>query len=96
MSPNTNGLFCPCIGNNAQYLRERSENIVPLDTQVFKYRIENSISDKPPLYWAYIRKGNISQYIQVARCIAKTLHAYAYMQPSLILIFPAFYIITVI
>ena len=61
---------------------------------IFKYRIENSISDKPPLYWTYIRKGTVSQYIQVTRCIAKTLRTYAYMQPSLILMFPSFYIVT--
>ena len=84
MSPNTNGQFRPYIGNNVNYLRERSENIVS------KYRIENSISDKPPLYWTYTRKGTVSQYIQVTRCIAKTLPTYAYTQPSLILVFPAF------
>ena len=42
----------------------------------------------------YSRKGTVSQYIQVNRCIAKTLRTYGYKQPSLILIFPAFYIVT--
>ena len=56
--------------------------------------MKNSISDKPPLNWTYIRKGTVSQYIQVNRCIVKTLRTYAYTQPSLILMFPAFYIVT--
>ena len=94
MSPNTNGQFRPYIGIYAQDLRERRENIVPLNTQVSKYRIENSISDKPPLYWIYIRKGTVSQYIQVTRCISKPLRTYAYTQPSLILMFLSFYIVT--
>ena len=94
MSPNTNGQVRPYIGNNAQYMLERRENIVSLNTRISNDRIENSISDKPPLYWTYIRKGTVSQYIQVTRCIAKTLRSFAYTQPSLILMFPAFYIIT--
>ena len=94
MSHNTNGKFRFYIGNNEKNLQERRENIVSLNTPVSKHRIENSISDKPPLFWTYIRKGTVSQYIQVTRCIAKTLHTYVYMQSSLILMFPAFYIVT--
>ena len=60
----TNGRFRPYIGIYAQDLRERRENIVSLNARVSKYRIENSISDKPPLYWTYIRKGTVSQYIR--------------------------------
>ena len=96
MSPNRNGQFGPYIGKYEQDLQERRENLVSLNTRVSKYRIENSISDKPPLYWTYIRKGTVSQYIQVTRCIAKTLHTYAYTQPSLILMFPSFYILTLL
>ena len=94
MSPNTNGHFRTYLGNNAQYLRERRENIVSLKIQVSKYRRENCISDKQPLYWTYIRKRTVSQYIQVTRSIAKALRTYAFTQPSLILMFPAFYIVT--
>ena len=50
--------------------------------------------DHTHLLFFYIRKGTVSQYIQVNRCIAKTLRTYAYTQPSLILMFPAFYIVT--
>ena len=42
----------------------------------------------------YIRKGTVSQYIQMTRCITKTLCTYAYTQPSLILMFPSFNIVT--
>ena len=72
MSPNTNGQFRPYIGIYAQDLGERRENLVSLDSRVSKYRIENFISDKPPLFWTYIRKGTVSQYKHVTRCIAKT------------------------
>ena len=71
MSPNTNGQFCPYIGIYAQEFWERRENIVSLNTGISKYRIENSISDTQPIYWTYIRKGTVFQYIQVTRCIAK-------------------------
>ena len=64
MSPNTNGQFRPYIGIYAQDFRERHDTIVSPNTRVSKYRIENSISDKPPLYWTYIRKGIVSQYIR--------------------------------
>ena len=49
---------------------------------------------KPTLYWTYIIKGTVYPCIKVNRCIAKTLHTYAYMQLSLILLFPIFYVVT--
>ena len=55
----------------------------------------NFISDKPPLYWTNSRKGTISRFVWVTRCIPKPLRICAYTQPSLILMFPALYIITV-
>ena len=76
-------------------MQTNHENITSLDNWVSKYRIDNTILGKRPLYWTYIRKGTVSQYIQVNRCIAKTLRTYAYTQPTLILMYPAFYIVTV-
>ena len=55
----------------------------------------NSVSDKPPLYWTNSRKDTVSQFVQMTRCIPKPLRNYAYMQPSLILIFLSFDIVTV-
>ena len=75
---NTNGQFRPYIGNNNKICEK---DVKTLDTRVSKYRIENSISDKSHLYWNYIRKGTVSQYIQVDRCIAKTFRTYEYRQP---------------
>ena len=37
----------------------------------------NSISDKPPLYWTNKRKGTVSQFIKVTRCIPNSLRIYA-------------------
>ena len=87
----------PYIGKYGRKVQEKRENMNSVDNLVSKYSIKNSNADKPPLYWTYIRKVTISQYIhvQVNTCIAKTLRTYAYTQPSLILMFPTFYIVTI-
>ena len=54
----------------------------------------NSISDKLPLYWTNSRKGTVSQFVKMTRCIVKSLHICAYKQPSLILMFISFDIVT--
>ena len=54
----------------------------------------NFISDKPPLYWTNSRKGTLSQFVKMTRCIPKPLCIYAYTQPLLILMFLSFNIVT--
>ena len=56
----------------------------------------NSISDKPPLHWTNSRKGTVSQFVYMTRYIPKPLRIYAYTQPSLILMFLYFDIITLV
>ena len=53
------------MGNSALYIERNAQDLQ--DNKIMPALLNketvNSISDKPPLYWTYSRKGTVSRFI---------------------------------